>query len=55
MKIHVEATGAPIPIRSCDWAAWVDGDEERGSELGATPWEALRRLADRLEEEDEDK
>lgn len=39
----------PIPDRRHDWNCWVDGDEERGTETGATAADALRALADRLE------
>ena len=47
--IVVTETGAPIPMRKWDWEAHIDGDEERGSSLGETKWEALRNLIDSLE------
>lgn len=53
LVIFVSETGAPIPTRECDWAAHVDGEEERGSALGRTKWDALRALIDQLEAEDE--
>lgn len=34
----------PIPIRTCDWAAWVDGDEESGCWYGETEEEAVQAL-----------
>ena len=49
LTIRVTYTGAPIPTREMDYAAHVVGDEEDGSCMGRTPWEALRDLADRLE------
>jgi hypothetical protein len=33
------------------WDAWVEGDEESGCEHGPTAADALRRIADRLEDE----
>lgn len=43
----------PIPDRKLDWDCWIDGEEEDGLIHGATPWEALRDLADRLEDDAE--
>jgi hypothetical protein len=43
----------PIPIRSFDWCAWHDDDEESNTGWGATPEEALADLA-QLDEDDED-
>ena len=42
----------PIPIRSCDWRAYWEGDEERPGRYayGATEEEAIAAL---LEEEEE--
>lgn len=55
MVIRVERDPKPIPDRRHDWNAWVDGDEERGTETGPTLAAALRCLADRLEMDDADR
>lgn len=34
----------PIPIRTCDWSAWFDGNEELGSGHGLTEEEAVADL-----------
>jgi hypothetical protein len=47
--IHVSPEFPPIPDRSCDWAAWVDGEEERTTCHGSTPAAALRQLAEQIE------
>jgi hypothetical protein len=52
--IIVDRTGAPIPFRGWDWEAHVDGNEERGSCLGETKWEAVRALIDQLEADEDD-
>ena len=49
--VHVGPTGAPIPVRSCDWMAAVDGEEETTTCTGETPWGVLRAVADDLEAE----
>lgn len=36
MIIHVKYDPPPIPDRSHDWQAWVDGDEERTTATGET-------------------
>lgn len=46
----------PIPVRTCDWCAWFDGDE--GDEFaprgfGATETEARQDLIDNYEDEGE--
>ena len=42
----------PIPVRCCDWAAYRDGDEEKGCYgWGATEEEAITTL---LTQEEED-
>jgi len=53
-KILTRHEPPPIPVRSFDWRAWVDGDEERGCGWGATEVEALadllnHKLAERAE------
>ena len=51
-KIKTSHTYPPIPIRSFDWTAWFDGDEEMGRYgYGATEQEAI---ADLLESWGED-
>jgi hypothetical protein len=49
MLIHLDHDPKPIPDRSCDWTATVDGQEELGSSFGPTAAEALRSLANDLE------
>ena len=50
--VKVVYIGPPIPVRECDWGAYVDGYEEDGiSAYGDEPWTALRELADTLEDE----
>jgi hypothetical protein len=44
-RIKTEHVYPPIPVRSCDWAAWYDGYEEGGpTGSGATEAEAIRDL-----------
>ena len=38
----------PIPTRDCDWRAY-DDDSEGECSHGATPYDALRALADDME------
>jgi hypothetical protein len=52
LTIHVSPEFPPIPDRSCDWAAWVDGREETTTSHGPTPAAALRQLADQIEAEE---
>ncbi len=42
--VQVQHDPPPIPIRSMDWMAWEDGQEERGSAYGATRDEAVENL-----------
>jgi hypothetical protein len=48
--IRVEFEAPPIPVRDCDWHAWIDGDEEWGTFHASTKYEALERLAEALAE-----
>lgn len=51
-KVVVAHEYPPIPVRTMDYCAYVDGEEERGNYgWGATPAEALRELAEIIEEE----
>lgn len=51
MKIIIEYIHPPIPSRSCDWLAWIDGQEEDGPKgCGATKQEALQDLVNEMEE-----
>lgn len=51
MKIVIEYIHPPIPNRSCDWRAWIDGNEEDGPVgWGATKEEALRDLEEEMSE-----
>ena len=43
----------PIPTRAFDWAAWLDGHEERGSEFGESPEIAVANLIQNLWESGE--
>ena len=36
----------PIPIRTMDWVAWYDGDEEGPQAFGSTEAEAIQNLRD---------
>lgn len=47
--IRTEFICPPVPIRSCDWMAWVDGDEEGGHAYGPTEAEAVENLLEWLE------
>lgn len=44
MTIRTECIYPPIPIRTNDWLAWVDGDEETLYAYGATEMEAITNL-----------
>jgi hypothetical protein len=51
--ICVDFVFPPIPVRSFDWAAWIDGTEERGCYgRGATREAAVADLYEQLEEEE---
>lgn len=42
--LRTEYDPKPIPIRDCDWSAWVDGYEEWGSGYGLTEKQAINAL-----------
>lgn len=44
MLIKIERTANATPNRNWDYAAWVDGHEEGGSNQGATPADAVNDL-----------
>ena len=45
----------PVPVRSWDWLAYVDGREERGPQgWGSTREKAVSALLAELEEEEDD-
>jgi hypothetical protein len=48
--IRVEHDPPPIPTRECDWHAWVDGEEERGTFHGPDRYSVLLQIADALAE-----
>ena len=50
MRILTECICPPIPIRTSDWLAWVDGEEETDYAHGATEAEAIANLRESLEE-----
>ena len=51
LKIITDYVNPPIPIRSMDWAAWIDGQEEFGPYgHGRTEAEALADLEEQIEE-----
>lgn len=52
LKIRVEHVLPPIPIRSFDWCAYVDGEEERGNYgYGRTKEAAINDLLEIISEE----
>ena len=53
MEIRTSHIYPPIPIRSYDWMAWVDGREEDTTlqGYGATEAQAIAELQERIEEE----
>lgn len=54
MQINLTYVYLPIPDRRHDWLAYPDGEEENTvlQGWGQTPFQALRALADRLEEQE---
>ncbi len=52
-KIITDHVYPPIPDRSCDWCAWVDGadEETRQQGWGSTEAEAIADLKEKLEDE----
>jgi hypothetical protein len=51
LKIRTEHVNPPIPIRTKDWSAWIDGREEDGPfGYGRTEQEAIADLQELLEE-----
>jgi hypothetical protein len=52
-RICTEYVNPPAPLRSFDWAAWVDGREESGPiGWGATEQRAVEDLMEQLEKDD---
>jgi hypothetical protein len=50
-KILTEFIYPPIRIRSCDWRAWIDGEEESGRYgYGKTQEQAIEDLKAQLED-----
>ena len=56
MVIKTSCIYPPIPIRSYDWMAWVDGREEDTwlQGYGATEAQAIAELRERIEEAGEE-
>jgi len=55
MKIIIDWVLPPIPLRSADWRAVVDGTEEDGPYgWGESPSEALANLLEQIEEANDD-
>ena len=51
IKIVARYVFPPIPVRSYDWSAYIDGDEEDGPHgEGATEEEAIADLKAQLED-----
>jgi hypothetical protein len=51
-KIRTNYDWPPIPIRSHDWSAWVDGREEDGPYgHGSTEEEAIADLKEKMDED----
>ena len=48
-KILTSFDYPPIPDRSSDWSAWIDGQEELGTGRGRTEAEAIEDLRERLD------
>jgi hypothetical protein len=48
MTFHTKYDPPPIPIRTNDWSAWVDGQEEWGSGFGLTESDAINNLEELL-------
>ena len=54
LRIRTEFVHPPIPLRQYDWAAWIDGEEERHIVgRGMTESEAVSELLTTLDERDE--
>ncbi len=53
LKIRTEYVHPPIPDRTSDWAAWIDGDEEWLMAYGATKQQAIDALLERIAEVEE--
>lgn len=54
MRIVTSFVYPPIPVRCCDWQAWLAGLEEDGPVgQGATEAEAIADLREQIAEEDE--
>lgn len=51
-KILTKHDPPPIPDRSLDWSAWVDGQDEDVTGWGATESEAIAELEAKLAEEE---
>ncbi len=51
MKILTSYWAAPIPIRCCDWSAWIDGQEEWLTGRGPTEAAAIADLKQQIAEE----
>jgi hypothetical protein len=50
IKIRTNCDFPPIPIRSFDWSAWIDGREEDGPYgHGATEVEAIADLKEQID------
>lgn len=48
MRILISCLYPPIPIRTCDYCAWVDGNEEGIRGFGPTAASALLDLAEQM-------
>lgn len=48
IEIKTDFVYSPIPIRTMDWAAWLDGHEERGSTYGPSRNIAIANLLQEL-------
>jgi len=50
-KIVTSFVYPPIPLRTCDWVAYYDGEEEGFRGWGETEQEAVEDLKENTEEE----
>ena len=49
-KVVTRYVYPPIPIRTCDWCAYIDGNEEGRVGWGQTEEEAIQDLIGQLED-----
>jgi hypothetical protein len=55
LNIPLERNFPPVPVRSCDWSAWVNDQEETTTCTGTIPADTLTSLAERFDESTHDR